>query len=63
MQEVQGHRLKWWGLDLLDKHDNTATFILTEENTGMCFYWDETEEVTEQEIESWFTATAACVKA
>lgn len=64
MQEVQGHRLKWWGMDVIDKQEQVATFNLTEESTGLCFYWNASEEnVTQQQIDSWITATAVCESA
>lgn len=61
VQNVQGHRLKWWGLEELEKQDLMATFNPTEEDTGICFHWDDSEEdVTQEQIESWITATAVC---
>lgn len=39
-------------------------FHATEVNTGICFYWNDTEEeVTEEQIASWISVTAACESA
>jgi hypothetical protein len=64
VQEIQGHRLKWWGLELHDKMENIATFHITEESTGMCFYWNPSEvEITQEDIDSWISVTAKCENA
>lgn len=69
MQEVQGHRLKWWGLQAVDKQEQSSTFHqIEEEQTGICFYWNDSEEVTEgteaevtqEQIDSMITITAEC---
>lgn len=61
MQEVDGHRLKMWGLELIDMQELGATFRRLSGEMGLCIYSkDSVNTMNPQLISQWLQLDASC---